>query len=52
MKVRQLGIDGAWEVTPEQHGDRRGLFLEWFREDRIVEAVGHPLRLAQANLSV
>ncbi|HEY2947663.1 MAG TPA: dTDP-4-dehydrorhamnose 3,5-epimerase [Micromonosporaceae bacterium] len=52
MKVRQLGIDGAWEITPERHGDRRGLFLEWFREDRLIEAVGHPLRLAQANLSV
>jgi dTDP-4-dehydrorhamnose 3,5-epimerase len=48
----QLGIDGAWEITPKQHGDPRGLFMEWFREDRFVEAVGHPLRLAQANLSV
>ncbi|KAB1901559.1 dTDP-4-dehydrorhamnose 3,5-epimerase family protein [Micromonospora tulbaghiae] len=52
MKIRPLSIEGAWEVTPRQHGDTRGLFLEWYRFDRLAEAVGHPLRLAQANLSV
>ncbi|MER5604549.1 dTDP-4-dehydrorhamnose 3,5-epimerase [Micromonospora tulbaghiae] len=52
MKIRPLSIEGAWEVTPRQHGDPRGLFLEWYRFDRLAEAVGHPLRLAQANLSV
>ncbi|GIJ24876.1 dTDP-4-dehydrorhamnose 3,5-epimerase [Micromonospora qiuiae] len=52
MKIRPLGIEGAWEVSPRQHGDPRGLFLEWYRFDRLAEAVGHPLRLAQANLSV
>ncbi|MDG4802574.1 dTDP-4-dehydrorhamnose 3,5-epimerase family protein [Micromonospora sp. WMMD980] len=52
MKVRPLGIAGAWEVTPVPHADPRGLFLEWYRFDRLAEAVGHPLRLAQANLSV
>ncbi|MGC4892042.1 dTDP-4-dehydrorhamnose 3,5-epimerase family protein [Micromonospora sp. DT227] len=52
MRIRPLGIEGAWEVTPQQHGDPRGRFLEWYRHDRLAEAVGHPLRLAQANLSV
>ncbi|WP_433495174.1 dTDP-4-dehydrorhamnose 3,5-epimerase family protein [Micromonospora sp. CA-248089] len=52
MKIRPLSIEGAWEVTPQQHGDPRGLFLEWYRFDRLAEAVGHPLRLAQANISV
>lgn len=52
MKIRPLAIDGAWEITPQRHGDARGLFLEWYRHDRLAEAVGHPLRLAQANLSV
>jgi dTDP-4-dehydrorhamnose 3,5-epimerase len=52
MKIRPLGIDGAWEITPQQHADRRGRFLEWYRHDLLAEAVGHPLRLAQANLSV
>lgn len=52
MKIRPLGLAGAWEVVPQQHGDVRGLFLEWYRMDRLAEAVGHPLRLAQANMSV
>lgn len=52
MKIRQLSIEGAWEISPQQHGDPRGLFMEWYRFDRLAEAVGHPLRLAQANLSV
>lgn len=52
MKIRELGIAGAWEVIPQQHGDRRGRFLEWYRHDRLTEVVGYPLALAQANLSV
>ncbi|QDY08958.1 dTDP-4-dehydrorhamnose 3,5-epimerase [Micromonospora sp. HM134] len=52
MKIRPLSIEGAWEVTPQQHGDPRGLFMEWYRFDQLAEAVGHPLRLAQANLSI
>jgi dTDP-4-dehydrorhamnose 3,5-epimerase len=52
VKLRELAIEGAWEVTPALHGDPRGVFLEWYRHDRLTEAVGHPLRLAQANLSV
>jgi dTDP-4-dehydrorhamnose 3,5-epimerase len=52
VKFRPLGIEGAFEVTPQQHGDPRGSFLEWFRHDLLADAVGHPLRLAQANMSV
>jgi dTDP-4-dehydrorhamnose 3,5-epimerase len=52
MKIRPMSIDGAWEILPEQHADSRGRFLEWYREDWLAQAVGHPLRLAQANLSV
>ncbi|WP_027347231.1 dTDP-4-dehydrorhamnose 3,5-epimerase family protein [Hamadaea tsunoensis] len=51
MKISELSIEGAWEITPVQHGDPRGVFMEWYRYDRLAEAVGHPLRLAQANLS-
>jgi dTDP-4-dehydrorhamnose 3,5-epimerase len=51
VKIRQLGIEGAFEITPVQHGDPRGTFLEWYRFDHLAEAVGHPLRLAQANIS-
>ena len=52
MNIVPLSIAGAWEILPAQHGDSRGLFLEWYRFDRLAEAVGHPLRLAQANISV
>jgi dTDP-4-dehydrorhamnose 3,5-epimerase len=52
MKIRPLSIEGAFEVTPVQHGDSRGTFLEWYRFDLLAEAVGHPLELAQANMSI
>jgi len=52
MQVRELIVPGAFEFTPTQHGDDRGLFLEWFKVDKLQEAIGHPLTLAQANLSV
>jgi dTDP-4-dehydrorhamnose 3,5-epimerase len=52
MKIRPLGIEGAWEIQPQQHGDQRGLFLEWYKAEPVTEAVGRPLRLAQANLAV
>lgn len=51
MKIRPLSIEGAFEITPVQHGDPRGMFMELYRFDRLAEAVGHPLRLAQSNLS-
>jgi dTDP-4-dehydrorhamnose 3,5-epimerase len=51
VKIRPLTIEGAYEVTPVRHGDARGSFLEWYRFDRLAEVVGHPLDLAQANLS-
>ena len=52
MRIRPLSIEGAFEVTPVVHGDERGAFCEAYRHDVLREAVGHPLRLAQANLSV
>jgi dTDP-4-dehydrorhamnose 3,5-epimerase len=52
VRIRPLAIDGAYEVVPVLRPDERGLFLELYRHDLLREAVGHPLRLAQANLSV
>ncbi len=52
MKVRPLTIDGAWELTPVQHGDARGLFAEAFKGDLLAEVIGHRFDLAQVNLSV
>ena len=52
MQWRELAVSGAWEVSPQVFRDDRGAFLEWFREGAFSEALGHPLHLAQANLSV
>jgi dTDP-4-dehydrorhamnose 3,5-epimerase len=52
VKIDPLGIDGAFVVTPVQRADTRGVFLEWYRFDHLAAELGHPLRLAQANLSV
>jgi dTDP-4-dehydrorhamnose 3,5-epimerase len=52
MQVRPLAVPDSFEFTPRQHHDDRGVFLEFFRTDALEDAVGHPLRLAQANCSV
>jgi len=52
VDLRPLGIEGVFELTPRQHGDDRGVFLEWFRADTFRAATGHDLSLAQANCSV
>jgi dTDP-4-dehydrorhamnose 3,5-epimerase len=50
--MKALDIDGAWLFTPQIHGDRRGSFLEWFRDAEFTADVGHRMDLAQANCSV
>ncbi|MCW4352609.1 dTDP-4-dehydrorhamnose 3,5-epimerase [Hoyosella sp. YIM 151337] len=52
MEFRELKIPGAWEVTPRQFSDDRGVFLEWFKQDVFIEATGQPFELVQANWSV
>ena len=52
MEIRPLSVAGSFAVTPRQHGDPRGVFLEWFKDGPFTGAAGGPLRLAQANLSV
>lgn len=52
MTYRELSVPGAWEITPTQHGDDRGVFLEMFQGLGFAEAVGHRFDLAQANCSV
>lgn len=52
MQIRELAIPDAYEITPIQRADDRGVFLEWYRYDLLAEAVGHPLDLRQANSSV
>jgi dTDP-4-dehydrorhamnose 3,5-epimerase len=52
VDVRELKTPGAWEFTPRQFPDPRGVFLEWFKGSVVESAVGHRLGLAQANHSV
>jgi len=52
MEIRALRIGGAFEITPRQFPDDRGLFLESFRGDKLAEAIGHHLDIIQTNVSV
>jgi dTDP-4-dehydrorhamnose 3,5-epimerase len=52
VQIRELAVPDAYELTPVQRADDRGVFLEWYRFDEIQERVGHPLDLRQANMSV
>jgi dTDP-4-dehydrorhamnose 3,5-epimerase len=52
VQIRELSIPDAYEITPKQLADDRGLFLEWYRFDRLEETVGHSLNLRQGNTSV
>jgi len=52
MDIRALKIEGAFEVTPRQFPDERGVFLESFRGDRLAEALGHRLDVVQTNVSL
>lgn len=51
MQITPLSIEGAWLFEPRQHRDERGAFLEWFKGDRFADVVGHPLEVAQSNIS-
>ena len=52
MQIRELSIPDAYEITPIVRGDDRGVFLEWYRFDKLSEVTGHPIVLRQANTSV
>jgi 5-epimerase len=52
MRVRKLAVSGAYEFSPQSFPDDRGLFVAPFQEEAFVDAVGHPLHLAQSNHSV
>ena len=52
MKVRELAIPGAWEITPTIHGDSRGFFFEWITDRGFSGFAGHRLDVRQANCSV
>ena len=52
MEIRPLSIADAYEITPRQFPDGRGVFLESFRGDLLAEHLGHRPRVVQTNVSV
>jgi len=52
VQIRELSIPDAYEITPILRSDDRGVFLEWYRFDKLSEVTGHPITLRQANTSV
>ena len=49
MKVRELAVPGAWEITPLLHADPRGVFYELFTDAAFTQFTGHRFDLYQAN---
>ena len=52
MQLRELSVPGAWEITPRQIADDRGIFHEAFTDPAFREMTGHRFDLAQMNVSV
>ncbi|WP_166980701.1 dTDP-4-dehydrorhamnose 3,5-epimerase family protein [Paramicrobacterium fandaimingii] len=52
MHIRELAVPDSFEITPLQHGDDRGVFLEWFRADELEAVLGRRFNVKQANTSV
>jgi dTDP-4-dehydrorhamnose 3,5-epimerase len=52
VEIRALTVPDAWSLHPRTFTDDRGMFLEWYRHEKLADVVGHPLSLAQANCSV
>lgn len=52
MHARTLAVPHAVEFTPPAFTDDRGLFTAPFQEPAFLEAVGHPMTVAQVNHSV
>lgn len=51
MKVRELTIPDAYEISTDVFPDDRGLFVNPFRGDVLADALGHSLQVAQTNHS-
>ena len=49
--VVSLDIAGAWLITNPIHGDNRGFFREWFKQEMAERALGRKFNVAQSNIS-
>ena len=51
MKIKPLGIEGAWVAESPVWTDNRGSFREWFKLSDIENAAERKFDLEQANVS-
>lgn len=51
LNVRKTSIDGCLVVETRLIEDRRGFFLETYRQSALTEVLGRPYRFAQGNHS-
>jgi dTDP-4-dehydrorhamnose 3,5-epimerase len=51
MKIKSLGIDGAWVAESPVWSDERGFFREWFKSEDVLAATGINFSIQQANIS-
>ena len=51
MKVRELTIPDAYEISTDVFPDDRGLFVNPFRADALADAIGRPFPVLQTNHS-
>ena len=51
MKFNRLDIDGVWVIEPVRYGDKRGYFMEAWKESEFRQHVG-PVHFVQDNESV
>ncbi|MEU6919070.1 dTDP-4-dehydrorhamnose 3,5-epimerase family protein [Streptomyces olindensis] len=53
MQIRKLKVEGAYEFTPRQFRDHRGLFVSPFQLEAFQQALGRPhFPVAQTNHSI
>jgi len=52
MDVVELGVPGAFVVTPRQFADDRGMFCETYTSAAVAAATGQVMEIVQMNLSV
>lgn len=51
MNIVSQSIPDVWIIEPTVHGDERGYFMEAFRVDKLVEAIGYQVNFVQDNES-
>jgi dTDP-4-dehydrorhamnose 3,5-epimerase len=52
MKIKPLGIEGAWLAESPVWSDERGFFREWFKSDEVKNLIGRDFSVEQANISL